>query len=110
MNSPHIRIALSRHKEMLQDHNKAIKFWCTRCSSSVCECAQFFGLFIVVHWCERLGSHPVHLAFFKVIVIDKVCTRSSENITLTIALDLLSSSSLLKSSSSLLSTTASMSR
>ena len=78
-NRPHIRIALSGHEEMLRDHNEAVEFRRTRRSSSVCECTQFFGLFVVVHWRERPGSRPVRLAFFHVIVVDKVCTRSSEN-------------------------------
>ena len=110
-NRPHIGIALSRHEEMLWDFIEAVEFLCADRPSSVRECAQFCGLFVEIHGRERPGSCPVRLTFSNIIIVDKVCTRSSEKIILIIAMDLLSSSSSSKSSSSSsLSMTASTSR
>ena len=72
-NRPHIGIALSGHEEMLRDLIEAVECRRTRHSSRVCECAQFFGLFVVIHGRERPGSHPVRLTRFDVIV-EKICT------------------------------------
>src|ERR1700761_1972126 len=107
---PHIGIALSRHEEVLWNPLMAVKSRSTGRSCSICESAQFFGLFVVIHGRERPGSHPVRLARFDVVV-EKICTTSSETILLATTTDSpCSSSSSSSSSSSLSSTTASTSR
>lgn len=108
-NRPHIWVTLGRHEEVLWYPFVAVEARRTGRSCSVRERAQFFGLFVVIHGRERPGSRPVYLALFDVVV-EKICTASSETNLLTTTTNSPCSSSSSSSSSSSLSTTASRSR